>query len=52
MKVLIVDDSIIIRGALEQWLGEIDMEIAGHASNGRQTMFAISLPLLSAEGKS
>lgn len=38
MKVLIVDDSIIIRGALDQWLGEIDMEIVGHASNGYEAI--------------
>lgn len=38
MKVLIVDDSIIIRGALENWIGDLDLEIAGQAANGRQAV--------------
>ena len=38
MKVLIVDDSIIIRGAIENWLGDLDLEIVGSASNGKQAV--------------
>lgn len=38
MKVLIVDDSIIIRGAIENWLGDLDLEIVGSAANGKQAV--------------
>jgi two-component system chemotaxis response regulator CheY len=34
LKVLIVDDSMIIRGAIESWLGDLELEIVGQASNG------------------
>jgi two-component system, chemotaxis family, chemotaxis protein CheY len=38
VKVLIVDDSIIIRGAIENWLGDLDLEIVGRASNGKEAV--------------
>ena len=38
MTVLIVDDSIIIRGAIENWLSDLGLEIVGHAADGRQAV--------------
>lgn len=38
MKVLIVDDSLIIRRSIENWLGDMDLEIADTASNGKEAV--------------
>ena len=35
MKLLIVDDSQIMRTAIESYLGDYDLEIVGAASNGK-----------------
>ncbi len=38
MRVLIVDDSLIIRDAIESWLEEFDLEIVGKTNNGRDAV--------------
>lgn len=38
MKVLIVDDSEIIREAIQEWIGKFNLEIAGHAGNGKDAV--------------
>lgn len=37
-KILIVDDSIIMRTALEKFAGELGLTIVGKAANGRQAV--------------
>ena len=38
MKVLIVDDSLIIRNSIKNWLVDLDLEIIGTASNGKDAV--------------
>ncbi len=38
MKVLIVDDSEIIREAIEKWLGDFNLEVVGRAGDGRKAL--------------
>jgi two-component system, chemotaxis family, chemotaxis protein CheY len=38
MRILIVDDSQIIRDAIETWLSEFNLEIAGKTNNGRDAV--------------
>ena len=38
MKLLIVDDSMIMRSAIESYLEGYDLEIVGTASNGREAL--------------
>jgi two-component system chemotaxis response regulator CheY len=38
VKVLIVDDSHIIRDAIESWLSEFDLEIVGKTNNGKDAV--------------
>lgn len=46
MKLLIVDDSVIIRKAIEQYTTKYNLEVVGTASNGKEAieMFAKTLP--------
>ena len=46
MKVLIVDDSSIMRKAIEKYLGKLDVEIVGSAGDGKTAleMFKEKLP--------
>jgi two-component system, chemotaxis family, chemotaxis protein CheY len=46
MKLLIVDDSVIIRKAIEKYTTKYDLEVVGLASNGKLAieMFAQTLP--------
>ena len=38
MKVLIVDDSLIIRNSIKNWLVDLDLEIIGTAANGKEAV--------------
>ena len=38
MKVLIVDDSEIIREAIQFWIGKFNLEIVGQAENGKEAV--------------
>lgn len=38
MKLLIVDDSEIIRDAIEEWLGKFNLEVVGRAGNGKDAI--------------
>ncbi len=46
MKLLIVDDSVIIRKAIEKYTTKYDLEVVGMANNGKLAveMFAQTLP--------
>ena len=38
MTLLIVDDSTIIRGAIEDWIEDLGLEVVGRAADGRQAV--------------
>lgn len=38
MRLMIVDDSMMVRKALEKYMGQMNMEIVGTASNGKQAV--------------
>ncbi len=42
MKVLIVDDSEIIREAIEEWISSMDVEIVGRAGDGKEAIEMVS----------
>lgn len=46
MKILIVDDSLIMRQAIERFLGSLNLEIAGKAENGKRALeiFKATMP--------